>query len=126
VARLQHVAATFPPGRSGAIREFYGEVLELDEMPVPEEVAQHGWIWFATDDEGVELHFIPDDIPPDPARRHHFCLEFASLDHVRARLEGAGAETREPGSRIIGRRRVFTHDPVGNLVECVEIAGRVR
>jgi catechol 2,3-dioxygenase-like lactoylglutathione lyase family enzyme len=126
VARLQHVAATFPPGGEPAIRRFYGDVLGLAEMPVPDEVADQGWIWFATDDEGVELHFIPDEPAPDPARRHHFCLQFDSLDDVRERLAAAGAQAREPGSRILGRERLFTRDPVGNLVECVVIAGPVR
>lgn len=126
MARLQHAAVTFPPGSEAAIRGFYGDVLGLAEMPVPAEVADRGWIWFATDDAGVELHFIPDDLPPDPARRHHFCLQFEALDEVRERLAAAGAEAREPGGRILGRERLFTHDPVGNLVECVEIAGSVR
>jgi catechol 2,3-dioxygenase-like lactoylglutathione lyase family enzyme len=126
VARLQHAAVTFPPGSEAALRGFYGDVLGLAEMPVPAEVAQHGWIWFATDDDGVELHLIPDDRAPDPARRHHFCLQVGSLDEVRERLLAAGAEARAPGSRISGRERLFTRDPVGNLVECVEIAGTVR
>jgi len=126
VARLQHAAVTFPPGSEAAVRGFYGDVLGLAEMPVPAEVAQHGWIWFATDDDGIELHLIPDALAPDPERRHHFCLQFASLDEVRDRLVAAGAEARPPGSRILGRERLFTRDPVGNLVECVEIARTVR
>jgi catechol 2,3-dioxygenase-like lactoylglutathione lyase family enzyme len=126
VARLQHAAVTFPPGSEEAIRGFYGGVLGLSEMPVPPEVADRGWIWFATDDEGVELHFIPDHRAPDPARRHHFCLQFGSIAQVRERLAAAGAQTRAPSGDIIGRERLFTRDPVGNLVECVEIAGTVR
>ena len=91
MARLQHAAVTFPPGSEAALRGFYGDVLGLAEMPAPAEVAQHGWIWFATDDDGVELHLIPDDLAPDPARRHHFCLQVGSLDEVRERLLAAGA-----------------------------------
>ncbi len=117
MARLQHVAVTFPPGQGDRVREFYGGLLGLPEMPVPEEVAHLGWIWFATDDEGVELHFVPHPLEPDPARIHHFCLEIPDLAASRATLEGAGFEVNEPASRIQGRDRVFVRDPLGNLVE---------
>ena len=76
---------------------------------------------FSTRDAGIELHFIPDATPPDPGRRHHFCLEVDDLQAARARLGGAGFEVVEPGSRIPGRDRAFVRDPVGNLVELVEM-----
>jgi catechol 2,3-dioxygenase-like lactoylglutathione lyase family enzyme len=119
--RLQHVGVTFPPGRADAIRAFYGGVLGIPEMPVPPEVADKGWVWFATRDDGIELHFIPDETPPDPARRHHACLQVDDLAATRARLEAAGVEVMEAGSRIAGRERLFARDPVGNLVELVEM-----
>jgi catechol 2,3-dioxygenase-like lactoylglutathione lyase family enzyme len=119
--RLQHVAVTFPPGEDAAIRRFYGEVLGIPEMPVPQEVAHLGWIWFATSDEGVELHFVPHAIAPDPERVHHFCLQVDDVAGVRRQLEAAGVAVRDAGSRIQGRARAFVRDPVGNLVELVEI-----
>jgi len=122
VFRLQHVAVTFPEGGADAIRGFYTGVLGIPEMPVPEEVAHLGWVWFATDDEGVELHFIPHAIEPDPRRTHHFCLQVDDLAAVRERLVAAGSEVRDAGSRIRGRDRAFVRDPVGNLVELVEIS----
>jgi catechol 2,3-dioxygenase-like lactoylglutathione lyase family enzyme len=121
VIRLQHAAVTFPEGAAAAIREFYGGTLGIPEMPVPEEVRHLGWVWFATDEEGVELHFIPHPVPPDPARTHHFCLQVDDLAAVRERLVAAGSEVRDPGARIQGRERAFVRDPVGNLVELVEI-----
>jgi catechol 2,3-dioxygenase-like lactoylglutathione lyase family enzyme len=119
--RLQHVAVTFPPGRADAIRGFYAGVLGISEMPVPPEVAHLGWVWFSTADAGVELHFIPHAIEPDPQRTHHFCLQVDDLADVRGRLEAAGSEVRDAGSRIEGRDRAFVRDPVGNLVELVEM-----
>ena len=121
--RLQHVGLTFPPGRADDVRSFYGGTLGIPEMPVPPEVAEKGWVWFATRDPGIELHFIPNEIPPDPARRHHFCLQVDDLAATTRRLEAAGAPLIDAGSRIHGRERLFTRDPVGNLVELVEMAG---
>lgn len=126
MAILQHVAVTFPPGADAQVRGFYGEVLGLSEMPVPAEVADRGWIWFSTGHEGVELHFIPHDIAPDPARVHHFCLQVDDLGVLRARLERSGAAVRDAGSRIQGRERVFVRDPLGNLVELVELVEPAR
>ena len=120
MARLQHAAVTFPPGRETAIRDFYGATLGLASTPVPPEVAHLGWIWFATDDAAVELHFIPSDLAPDPARQHHFCLEVDDLAPIRGRLEHAGAEVSEAGHRILDRERLFVRDPVGNLVEIIQ------
>jgi catechol 2,3-dioxygenase-like lactoylglutathione lyase family enzyme len=121
--RLQHVGVTFPPGRAGDVRAFYGGVLGIPEMPVPPEVADAGWVWFATRDAGIELHFIPHELPPDPARRHHFCLQVDDMADARARLEAAGAPIIDAGRRIEGRERLFTRDPLGNLVELVRIGG---
>jgi catechol 2,3-dioxygenase-like lactoylglutathione lyase family enzyme len=119
--RLQHVGATFPPGSEGEIRSFYRDVVGLEEIEVPDSVADRGWIWFGTRDVGIELHFIPSELPPDPQRRHHFCLQVEHLGELRARLEREGAEIREAGGRIPGRERLFTRDPVGNLVELLEM-----
>lgn len=112
---------TFPPGAEAEIRSFYGKTLGLDELPVPEPVADRGWIWFATRDPGIELHFVPSDLAPDPSRRHHFCLEVDDLDATRAAVERAGGRIEEARGQIPGRARCFTRDPVGNLVELLEL-----
>jgi catechol 2,3-dioxygenase-like lactoylglutathione lyase family enzyme len=119
--RLQHVGFTFPSGQADEIRAFYGGTLGIPEMPVPPEVADQGWVWFATRDEGIELHFIPAEPPPDPERRHHFCLQVDDLEEARGRLAADGAPVMPAGSRINGRERLFTRDPLGNLVELVEM-----
>jgi catechol 2,3-dioxygenase-like lactoylglutathione lyase family enzyme len=121
--RLQHVAATFPHARDEDVRGFYGGVLGLPETPIPDAVADTGWIWFLTDDAGVELHFIPDERAPDPTRFHHFCLQVDDLEDAKARLRAAGHEPAPAGREIPGRLRCFVRDPLGNLVELVEIVG---
>ncbi len=118
---LQHVAVTFPPGGEATVRAFYGEGLGLTEMRVPDEVAHLGWVWFATAHEGVELHFIPHPIAPDPERIHHFCLQVDDLEALRVRLESMGAVVSDAGSRILGRTRAFVRDGIGNLVELVQL-----
>ena len=119
--RLQHVGVTFPPGEAETIRAFYRDVIGLREMPVPPGVAEQGWVWFGTYDEGIELHFVPHPIAPDPARIHHFCLQVEDIAPIRERVEAAGGAVFEAGADIPGRQRLFTRDPVGNLVELIRM-----
>lgn len=100
------------------MRRFYGDVLGFEETPLPGDLASRvNWIWFATDDPGVFLHFIPDEIAPDPARRHHIAFRVDSLQSVIGRLERAGVAVETAGTRIPDRERFFCHDPLGNLLE---------
>ncbi len=123
MARIEHAALTFPPGQEAAVRDFYGDVLGFEEAPLPGDLASRvGWIWFATDDPGVFLHFIPDELPPDPARRHHIAFEVDALEPVVERLGRAGIAVETAGNRIPGRGRFFCHDPFGNLLEFLAIA----
>lgn len=122
--RLQHVALTFPPGDQDRVRAFYGDALGIPEMPVPDAVSPElGWVWFATEDASVELHFIPSAHAPDPAHIHHMCLEVPEIAPIAATLAGLGHAVTTAGTAIPGRERVFVRDPFDNLIELVAITG---
>jgi catechol 2,3-dioxygenase-like lactoylglutathione lyase family enzyme len=123
--RLQHVSLPYPQGRQDDVRAFYGELLGLEEKPVPETIAHLDLVWFQAGSDEMELHFLPDEVAPDPRARRHFCLEVDELDEWRARLAGAGLEItdQEP---IPNRPRFFARDPFGNLIEFTTIVGDYR
>ena len=124
MARIEHAALTFPPGQEDRVRAFYGDVLGFEETPLPDGLpADIGWIWFATDDPGTFLHFIPHSLPPDPARRHHVALEVPALEPVMERLRAASVEIEVAGTKIPDRERFFCHDPLGNLLEFLAFTG---
>jgi catechol 2,3-dioxygenase-like lactoylglutathione lyase family enzyme len=89
-------------------------VLGLEERDVPPKLDPSQFVWFRAGGD-LELHcMLVDEQPPE---RPHFCLAVdAGLDELRARLEEAGAETRD-ATEIVGRPRFFCHDPFGNLLE---------
>jgi hypothetical protein len=51
---IRHVQLACPAGSEAALREFYGGVLELDEVAKPPVLAARGGCWFRG--HGIELH----------------------------------------------------------------------
>jgi len=116
--RLQHVSIPIPRGGEAAARSFYGDLLGLEERPVPPHLAPDGFIWYRAGGSDLELHLFIGSEPPIDAR--HFCFELPGLEELHARLEAAGAETRE-ATPIVGRPRFFCRDPFGNQIEFARI-----
>jgi catechol 2,3-dioxygenase-like lactoylglutathione lyase family enzyme len=124
-SRLQHVSTPYPIGTEEEVRAFYGRVLGLVEKPVPESLQGGGLVWFAAGDGELELHFLPDPVPPDQRAQRHFCLEVGDLAGCRERLAQAGFDPYD-ATAIPNRPRFFCRDPFGNLLEFTTIVGDYR
>ncbi|HEV2028334.1 MAG TPA: VOC family protein [Candidatus Dormibacteraeota bacterium] len=118
MSSLQHVSSPFPDGERESIRSFYGTLLGLTEVPVPDTLSHMGLVWFSAG-PGLELHFFPGRT--DSSADRHFCLDVADLAETRKRLVADGREPYDD-IPIPGRPRFFCRDPVGNLVEFTTIA----
>ncbi len=116
--RLQHVSVAIAPDGADAARAFYGDLLGLEEKPVPPKLDPRELVWFDLGGD-LELHLMQTgDAPPPNA---HFCVAVdAGLEELRARIEAAGFETRTP-TEIIGRPRFMCSDPFGNVVELTQL-----
>jgi catechol 2,3-dioxygenase-like lactoylglutathione lyase family enzyme len=123
--RLQHVSTPYPRGRRDEVRAFYGGVLGLTEKAVPESLRELELVWFAVGDHDLELHFLPDPVPPHPRAERHFCLEVEDVEAWRRHVEAAGVETSDQ-IPIPNRPRFFCRDPFGNLIEFTTILGDYR
>ena len=116
--RLQHVSVAIALDGADAARAFYGDLLGLEEKPVPPKLDPRELIWFRASGD-LELHLIRTG--DEPPRSAHFCLAVDSgLGELRARIEAAGIETRTP-TEIVGRPRFMCSDPFGNVVELTEL-----
>jgi catechol 2,3-dioxygenase-like lactoylglutathione lyase family enzyme len=102
-----------PSGGERKARTFYGDVLGLEEVPKPAELAPRGGCWFRS--SGVELH-LGVDAHFTPARKAHPALVVDDLDALERRLRGGGHEI-VTDSALDGSRRFHTADPFGNRLE---------
>lgn len=110
---IDHVQLAAPAGGEDTARNFYAEILGMEEIPKPPLLAQRGGVWFASG--GVQIHI---GIEPDfrPARKAHPALRCRDYDGLITRLRAAGVEVVEPED-IPGVRRAHVHDPFGNRIE---------
>ena len=110
--RLDHILIGIPEGATDQAREFYGGVLELDEIPGNH---PNGAIWFQLAD--IQLHLREEVIGPYSKR--HPAFEVANLDEAKRALLNKGI-VLEQASEIDGRERLFFHDPFANRIELLQ------
>lgn len=118
--RIQHVSIPRPPGSHAQTRAFYGELLGLEEKPVPETIEHLDLIWFNIG-EDMELHVFTEE-PREDSSGRHFCMDVDDVEGLRARLTGAGYAPWNP-EEIRNRPRFFCKDPFGNTIEFTTILG---
>ena len=117
--RLQHVSVPCPSGSEERTRAFYGELLGLEEVPVPANITLNV-IWFKLN-ENTELHIF-DEEPLGDSSARHFCLVLEDVAAMRQRLTMAGFEPWDV-EVIPGRPRFFCRDSHGNIIEFTTIVG---
>jgi len=121
--RIQHVSIPRPPDSHAQTRAFYGELLGLEEKPVPETIRHLDLIWYNIGAD-QELHLFTEE-PLDDRSGRHFCIEVDDLAALRERLISAGHEPWD-AEPIHNRPRFFCRDAFGNTVEFTTILGDYR
>ncbi|MGD0570940.1 MAG: VOC family protein [Candidatus Sulfotelmatobacter sp.] len=112
---IDHVQLAMPAGEEQKARAFYAGVLEMTELPKPEELAKRGGCWFESG--GAQLHLgVESDFCP--AKKAHPALRCRNYEGLVKRLREAGIEVTEPRD-IPGVSRCHVHDPFGNRIEII-------
>jgi catechol 2,3-dioxygenase-like lactoylglutathione lyase family enzyme len=114
-----HAQITVPDGCAEQVRQFYGTLLGLAELPVPPALQGRGLIWFAVGDR--ELHVGVEAGVDRGATGAHLAYEVDDIAKLRGRLTLEGYELIEQ-PRIEHYDRFHIRDPFGNRVEFI---GRV-
>lgn len=110
---FDHVQIAMPPGGEPAARRFFADLLGMEEVPKPAELAARGGCWFSSGP--VQLHLgVEEDFRPSgkahPALR---CRDYGSLV---ARLKEQQVKVVE-AQDIPGVQRCHIWDPFGNRIE---------
>jgi len=117
--RIQHVSIPRPPGSDEKTRAFYGDLLGLEEIPVPKSIQYLDLIWYRLGDS--ELHLFAEE-PIDDSSGRHFCIVVENQAETRAKLVEAGYNPTDTNP-IPGRPRFFCRDPFNNRIEFATIEG---
>lgn len=111
--KLDHVAIMIPAGKKEEAKAFYGNILQLKEIP-----GNHprGATWYEIAD--IQLHLVEEEGDTKISGRHP-AFEVGDLEAAKQFLESKGISIAY-SSLIVGRQRLFFRDPFGNRVELLE------
>lgn len=114
--RLNHIQLTIPFGKEEEAREFYKNILGLEEIEKPLELKVNGGMWFNIAD--IQLHIGVEE--GQSKSKRHPAFEIEDLDGIKAFIMGRGIPIREEIS-LPGIKRFSFFDPFGNRIELMEL-----
>jgi catechol 2,3-dioxygenase-like lactoylglutathione lyase family enzyme len=110
---IDHVQLAMPPGGEERAQRFYRDLLGMQEVAKPPELAKRGGCWFASG--AVQLHLgVENDFRP--AKKAHPALRCTDYKTLTSRLRTAGIVVAEDVN-IPGVSRCHIFDPFGNRIE---------
>lgn len=105
-----------PEGGEDKCRDFWGDVLGMDELVKPAVLAARGGCWFRGG--GLEVHLgVEGDF--SPARKAHPGILVTRLHELAAVLEDSGVGVSWDGD-FPGHDRFYACDPFENRLEFLE------
>ena len=113
---IDHVQIAIPAGSEHEARVFYADLLGLEEIPKPEEMARRGGLWFRCGAQQLHLGIEADF---RAAKKAHPALIVTNVGELAEVLRRAGHEPRDAVD-LPGVRRLFVADPFGNRLEFLE------
>ena len=116
VTDIDHVQLAAPKGCESEARNFFGGLLELEEIEKPESLRRRGGCWFKVGRR--QLHIGVEE-PFRPALKAHLAFAVADIEAVFATLQSAGVRCTWDES-LESIRRFHTNDPWGNRLEFTE------
>ncbi|WP_055495776.1 glyoxalase [Streptomyces sp. TP-A0356] len=118
LATLDHVRLTAPEGCEPLLRTFYADLLGIQEVTGPPVLAVRSACWFTGEHGGAQLH-LGTETPFLPGTRTHPGLRVHDIDALADQL-GTHRVPVVWDDQLLGHRRFFTLDPVGNRLEFLQ------
>jgi catechol 2,3-dioxygenase-like lactoylglutathione lyase family enzyme len=120
IIQLHHLQITIPTSAEDACREFYGEILGLEEIPKPSILQKRGGMWYRL--AGLELHVSPEEAGQNNERsKRHACLLVTNLGATELEMRRRGIEIIADKQPLEGWTRFYVRDPGGNRIEFAQM-----
>ncbi|QTM99588.1 glyoxalase [Sediminibacillus dalangtanensis] len=113
---IDHVQLAAPAGSEQKAREFFADLLGMEEIEKPETLKKNGGIWFLC---GAQQLHIGVEQPFDPARKAHPAFYVENLVELKSNLKSSHVKVTED-DRLPGYKRFYLDDPFGNRLEFLE------
>ncbi|MGM8214949.1 VOC family protein [Bacillaceae bacterium W0354] len=114
---LHHAQITIPKGKEKEGRQFYCDVLGLNEIEKPDSLKGRGGFWLKVGDR--EVHVGTEDGFDRTTTKAHLAYLVEDVSYWRSVLEESGIEIID-SVPIPGYERFEFRDPFGNRVEMIQ------
>jgi catechol 2,3-dioxygenase-like lactoylglutathione lyase family enzyme len=115
IKRLDHVQLCIPFGEEEQARQFYTEVLGLEEIEKPDALKPNGGLWFQMAD--IQLHIGVENVQGKSKR--HPAFEVEGLEQIREHLIEHRVRVKDE-TPVPGLNRFSFFDPFDNRIEFME------
>lgn len=113
---IDHIQLAAPADCEKEARQFFGDILNLKEIPKPSNLAKRGGVWFELGNQqlhiGVQKEF-------SAAKKAHPAFEIENIENLKSQLQKKGIDVIED-NELENANRFFTSDPFGNRLEFIE------
>ncbi|TYR78265.1 glyoxalase [Priestia megaterium] len=113
---IDHVQLAAPKGSEEKARLFFGEILGMEEISKPSNLAKRGGVWFQCGNH--QLHIgIQDDF--QAAKKAHPAFHVKNLSRLKETLVKNHISIKED-EPLEGAIRFYADDPFGNRIEFLQ------
>jgi catechol 2,3-dioxygenase-like lactoylglutathione lyase family enzyme len=113
--KLHHVNVTVPAALENAAKNFYGDLMGLEQIEKPDGPRKYVGAWYQLGES--QLHLSVEDGPRNEDSNRHVCYSVADIPTALAAFRSAGIEVISEEQLVNGGSRFFIRDPAGNLIE---------
>lgn len=117
INEIHHVQVTIPRGAEEQARQFYCQLLELQEIEKPVVINERGGFWLQVGNR--QVHVGAEEGVERLATKAHIAYQVTDLAEMRKRLE-ANDVTIQEDVPLPGLARFQIRDPFGNKIEFIQ------
>jgi len=117
IVHIHHAQITIPPDQEEQARQFYCQVLGLNEITKPDSLEGRGSFWLQVG--GQQVHVGTESDVDRTATKAHIAYQVDDLESWRERFQAMDIEVIK-GVPIPGYDRFGFRDPFGNRVEFIQ------